>query len=215
MFAALCRGGRLSVRGAVSVGLCSRTIVLLRQPKPIWWLFKSPPPLFFFFFFCISLMAYNSHRKSRAQSEKQCRRRSASSGQKTRRGIEGEKPGRRRYLFVFCQCFMTYNSNHKSRAQSEESCRRRSASSGQKTRRGIERRYLFVFCQSFMTYNSHPKSRAQGGRTALAPKAPARGHKTRGCIEGEDPAAAGIWRFFSFSNKFFFQQFSTSPGELG
>ena len=35
MFAALslCRGGRLSVRGAVSVGLCSRTIVLLRQPN--------------------------------------------------------------------------------------------------------------------------------------------------------------------------------------
>ena len=33
MFAALCRGGRLSVRGAVSVGLCARTIVLLRQPK--------------------------------------------------------------------------------------------------------------------------------------------------------------------------------------
>jgi len=33
MFAALCRGGRLSVRGAVSVGLCSRTIALLRQPK--------------------------------------------------------------------------------------------------------------------------------------------------------------------------------------
>ena len=34
MFAALCRGGRLSVRGAVSVGLCCRTIVLLRQPNP-------------------------------------------------------------------------------------------------------------------------------------------------------------------------------------
>ena len=33
MFAALCHGGRLSVQGAVSVGLCSRTIVLLRQPK--------------------------------------------------------------------------------------------------------------------------------------------------------------------------------------
>jgi len=33
MFAALCRGGRLSVRGAVSVGFCSRTIVLLRQPN--------------------------------------------------------------------------------------------------------------------------------------------------------------------------------------
>ena len=38
-------------------------------------------------------MAYNSHHKSRAQSAKQCRRRSASSGQKTRRGIEGEQPG--------------------------------------------------------------------------------------------------------------------------
>jgi len=33
MFAALCRGGRLSVRGAVSVDFCSRTIVLLRQPN--------------------------------------------------------------------------------------------------------------------------------------------------------------------------------------
>jgi len=28
-------------------------------------------------------MSYNSHHKSRAQSEKQCRRRNASSGQKT------------------------------------------------------------------------------------------------------------------------------------
>ena len=34
-FAALCRGGRLSVRGAVSVGLCSRTMVLLRQPNTV------------------------------------------------------------------------------------------------------------------------------------------------------------------------------------
>jgi len=35
MFAALCRGGGLSVRGAVSVGFCSRTIVLSRQPNNI------------------------------------------------------------------------------------------------------------------------------------------------------------------------------------
>jgi len=44
-------------------------------------------------------MSYK-HHNSRAQSEKQCRRRDASSSQKTRRGIEGEKNGRRRYREV-------------------------------------------------------------------------------------------------------------------
>ena len=34
------------------------------------------------------------------RAEKQCRRRGASSGQKTKRGIEGERPGRRRYREV-------------------------------------------------------------------------------------------------------------------
>ena len=42
-------------------------------------------------------MSYTHPPKSRAQSEKHCRRRGASSGQKTRGCIEGEKPGRRRY----------------------------------------------------------------------------------------------------------------------
>jgi len=55
------------------------------------------------FFFFLSLISHNSNtltltsQTARAQSEKHCRRRSASSDQKTRRGIEGEKPGRRRY----------------------------------------------------------------------------------------------------------------------
>ena len=44
------------------------------------------------FLFLFSLMSYNSHHNSRAQSEKDCRRRGASSGQKTRRGIEDEDP---------------------------------------------------------------------------------------------------------------------------
>ena len=42
-------------------------------------------------------MSYTRTQKSRAQSEKHCRRRGASSGQKTRGCIEGEKTGRRRY----------------------------------------------------------------------------------------------------------------------
>jgi len=37
-------------------------------------------------------MSYNSHHNSRAQSREKCRRRGASSGQKTKRGIEGEDP---------------------------------------------------------------------------------------------------------------------------
>jgi len=42
-------------------------------------------------------MSYTRTQKSRAQSEKHCRRRGASGGQKTRGCIEGENPGRRRY----------------------------------------------------------------------------------------------------------------------
>jgi len=53
-----------------------------------------------FFFFFLSLMSYTHTQKSRAQSEKHCRRRGASSGQKTRGCIEGEEPGRRRYWEV-------------------------------------------------------------------------------------------------------------------
>ena len=45
-------------------------------------------------------MPYTHTQKSRARSEKHCRRRGASSGQKTRGCIEGEKPGRRRYKEV-------------------------------------------------------------------------------------------------------------------
>jgi len=69
-------------------------------------------------------------------------------------------------------------------------------------RKTIPRRYrkdLFLFlyvCDSFISYNSHHKSCAQGERIALVPKGPARGQKTRRGIEGEDPAAPGIERFF-------------------
>ena len=42
-------------------------------------------------------MPYTRTQKSRAQSEKHCRRRGASSGQKTRGCIEGEEPDRHRY----------------------------------------------------------------------------------------------------------------------
>jgi len=55
---------------------------------------------FFFFFVYLSCHTTLTLQTARAQSEKHCRRRSASSGQKTRRGIEGEKPGRRRYREV-------------------------------------------------------------------------------------------------------------------
>jgi len=44
------------------------------------------------FFFFLSLMSYTRTKKSRAQSEKHCPRRGASSGQKTRGCIEGEQP---------------------------------------------------------------------------------------------------------------------------
>ena len=58
---------------------------------------RRRPQFFFFFFSCHTTI---TPQTARAQSEKLCRRRSASSGQKTRRGIEGEKPGRRRYREV-------------------------------------------------------------------------------------------------------------------
>jgi len=50
-------------------------------------------------------------------------------------------------------------------------------------------RCFLSFCKSFIPYNSHHRSCAQGGRTALAPKAPARRQKTRRGVEEEDPAA--------------------------
>jgi len=54
----------------------------------------------FFFFFFFSFPTTQTPQTESAQSEKHCRRRSASSGQKTRRSIEGEKPGCRRYREV-------------------------------------------------------------------------------------------------------------------
>ena len=58
--------------------------------------------VYFFLFFLIYLSCHTTQtpQTEKAQSEKHCRRRSASSGHKTRRGIEGEKPGRRRYREV-------------------------------------------------------------------------------------------------------------------
>jgi len=55
---------------------------------------------FFLFFFYLSCHTTLTPQSARAQSEKYCRRRSASSGQKTRGCIKGEKPGRRRYQEV-------------------------------------------------------------------------------------------------------------------
>ena len=49
------------------------------------------------FFFYLSCHTTLTPQSARAQSEKHCRRRGASSGQKTRGCIEGERPGRRRY----------------------------------------------------------------------------------------------------------------------
>jgi len=57
--------------------------------------------------------------------------------------------------------------------------------------------FFFFFFVLFITYNSHHKIRAHGGRITPAPQAPACGQKTKCCIEGENPAAAGIRRFFS------------------
>jgi len=53
-----------------------------------------------YFWFCY-LSCNTTHTTTvERRSEKQCRRRGASSGQKTRRGIEKEKNGRRRYREV-------------------------------------------------------------------------------------------------------------------
>jgi len=51
------------------------------------------------------------------------------------------------------------------------------------------RRYreVLVFFLSFKSYNSHHKSWAQSGEITPAPKASARGQKTRRGIEGEPP----------------------------
>jgi len=54
----------------------------------------------YIFFYFVDLSCHTHTHKSRAQSEKHCRRRGASSGQKTRGCIEGEKNGRRRYKEV-------------------------------------------------------------------------------------------------------------------
>jgi len=74
-----------------------------------------------FYFFYLSYHTTHTTRAER-RAEKQCRRRGASSGQKTRRGIEGEKPGRRRYREVILRemfLWKTGSSVVKSR------CRRR------------------------------------------------------------------------------------------
>jgi len=60
---------------------------------------------------------------------------------------------------------------------------------------------LLCLCVLFITYNSHHKSRAHGGRITPAPQAPTCGQKTKCCIEGENPAAAGIRRFFSLGRR--------------
>jgi len=62
----------------------------------------------------------------------------------------------------------------------------------------------FSFGRSFISYNSHHTNWAQSSRSAPAPKAPARGQKTRGGIEGEDSAAAGIESFLSLKGPRFF-----------
>ena len=56
-----------------------------------------------FFFSCHTTHTTTAERRI----EKQCRRRGASSGQKTRRGIEGEQPGRRLFSFA---CHTTHTT---------------------------------------------------------------------------------------------------------
>ena len=57
--------------------------------------------LAFTFIFIVYLSCHTTHTTTaESRAEKQCRRRGASGGQKTRRGIEGEQPGRRRYRKV-------------------------------------------------------------------------------------------------------------------
>jgi len=45
--------------------------------------------------------------------------------------------------------------------------------------------YIFIYIDHSSYHNSHHKSWAQISRIAPAPKAPARGHKTKGYIEGD------------------------------
>jgi len=60
--------------------------------------------------FCVCVCIYISCRTTHTiiaerRAEKQCQRRGANSNQKTRRGIEGERPGRRRYREVLLPFF--------------------------------------------------------------------------------------------------------------
>jgi len=102
-------------------------------------------------FFSLSLISYNSHHNSRAQSEKHCRRRGASfiyvslisynshhnTTHTTIAERRAEKPCRRRGArIVYLSHHTTHTTTAKRRA--EKQCRRRGASSGQTTKRGIE-----------------------------------------------------------------------------
>jgi len=55
-----------------------------------------------------------------------------------------------------------------------------------------------VYPSSDTTHTTNAERRA---RNSAGTEAPARGQKTKSCIEGEDPAAVGIRRFFSLSNE--------------
>jgi len=59
-----------------------------------------------------------------------------------------------------------------------------------------ELRFLSFLFVSLISYNT-PQQQSAEPRNSAGAEAPARGQKTKGCIEGEDPAAAGIERFFS------------------
>jgi len=68
------------------------------RPYTHYGITPPPPPPFFVYLSCHTTHTTTAERRV----ENQCRRRSASSGQKIRRGIEGEQPGRHRYrLFLF------------------------------------------------------------------------------------------------------------------
>jgi len=61
--------------------------------------------------------------------------------------------------------------------------------------------FFVFFFWILHTYNSHHKSWAHGGIITPAPQVPACGQKTKCCIEGENPPAAGIRRFFSLEQR--------------
>jgi len=63
---------------------------------------------------------------------------------------------------------------------------------------------------SFIAYNSHHKIGAQGGRIALAQKVPARGHRARRGIQGENPPPPELRDFF-----FYTIVLRTQPNTLG